>query len=143
VIEIAFFGQAFTHCEAKESHRGKYATIIAVTDNSEDRDNPSTLLVRLVVPIGLMDEALAIKKGDRIYCEGAASVGAWHTPKGAKPSVSVKVHFIRKARIGEHREAPEVTQEARNIAAALNSPAAKWPDAPAFLARPPQAGTAA
>ena len=94
MIEMAFFGQAFADAEAKESRRGKYATIIVSTDNSDEAGDPSSLMVRLVAPIGLMDEAMTIKKGDRIYCEGAASIGVWHTPRGAEPSVSVKVHHL-------------------------------------------------
>ena len=74
-----------------------------------------------------MDEALAIKKGDRLYCEGAASIGVWYTKGIAKPNVSVKVHFLRKARIGEDREAQQLEPETEFIAAALTRPIAELP----------------
>jgi len=135
MIEMAFFGQAFADAEAKESRSGgRYARLLALTSNADDGDavNSSSLMVKLIVPAEHIDEALAIKRGDRLYVEGAASIGVWNTERGAKPSVTVKVHFIRKARIGLLKEAPK-PPPAEYVAAALNRPTIA--EFPAFMLR--------
>jgi hypothetical protein len=140
-LHTAFFGTAIKDCEAKESKNGtRYANILVATSNGNDAEGAEErLIVKLAIFGDLIEEAVQIRRDDRLYCEGTATVSVFLSQKGPRPSVNIVAHHLRRPRIGEMRPKFALVKDyqppqpdATHFASALTAETA-----PAFLSRPP------
>jgi single-stranded DNA-binding protein len=104
-LHAAFYRQAFRDAEVKSSKSGsRYGTLLATVPNGQDEEGRDQhLFIRLLAFQENGEELAKIKRGDRVYAEGALEVGIYHSDKGARPDLTLKAHHVRRTAIGKDR----------------------------------------
>jgi len=111
VIEMATFARVISEPELKEGTgktRAPYVSFLAAADSSNEDGAESSLVIRILVFGEYAEEALTLRKEDRVFIEGEACISVWHSKGTTRPSVTLKAHHLRRPRIGERKEAQPV-----------------------------------
>ncbi len=128
-IQSAIIATVLRDPEIKESKSGsRYANLIAICDGEKDKDGrEQSLFVRLLVFSDQVAEAEKLRKGDRLYAEGALNASVY--TGGEKPALNLtlKCHYLRKSQIGQHRPRRERETDQGGSPAFLASPSREKP----------------
>jgi single-stranded DNA-binding protein len=111
-LHAAFYGQAFKDSEVKISKSGSQygSVLIAVADGQDEDGKDKSLFIRLLAFQENIPELAKIKRGDRVYAEGAFSVAIYQSEKGPRPDLTLKAHHVRRTAIGKDKPKRETSE---------------------------------
>jgi single-stranded DNA-binding protein len=116
-LHAAVYGQAFKDAEVKESKSGSQygSALITVPNGTDEEGRDQHLFIRLLTFQENVDELGKVKRGDRLYAEGALSISIYQSDKGPRPDLTLKAHHLRQTQIGKDLPRRERESDAASV----------------------------